>query len=381
MHAVPLFKLAGALAASAAAFGSLARAADKTIKIAINLPFTGSEAQDALLVKNGAVLAIEDINGRGSAGGYQLEPMLLDDGTTTIGDYDPAQAAMNARKMVADPAVLAAIGPLNSGSGKAMSPILSMASLAIVTASATNPDITDPKFAQEFRPKGPPVFFRTVTTDAYQGPNMANFYAEVLKLPSVFVLDDSGAYGVGLADAFEAQARKKGMKVMGRDRVDPKAADYSSIMTKLKSPRRRFAVFRRQPASRREGGQAVLRGGAAHRQRRRRRHLRVRNRHDRRLPRCGRLVRHHRRPAPARQSDAQSWVERYRKRWNMAPNDYSITAYDAASGDRGCDRPCGQLRCRADARGGAVGDPGYPDPDHAGTDQLRCQRRYRVQGG
>ncbi len=64
---------------------------------------------------------------------------------------------------------------------------------------------------------------------------MANFYADVLKVKSVYILDDSGAYGVGMADAFEKQAEKKGIKVVGRDRLDPKAADYSAILTKIKS--------------------------------------------------------------------------------------------------------------------------------------------------
>ena len=52
---------------------------------------------------------------------------------------------------------------------------------------------------------------------------------------SVYILDDSGAYGVGLADAFQAQAKKIGMKVVGRDRLDPKNADYTTILTKIKS--------------------------------------------------------------------------------------------------------------------------------------------------
>ena len=64
---------------------------------------------------------------------------------------------------------------------------------------------------------------------------MANYMADKLKVKIVYVLDDSGAYGVGLADAFQAQAEKKGIKVLGRDRLDPKAADYSSILTKIKS--------------------------------------------------------------------------------------------------------------------------------------------------
>ena len=137
--------------------------------------------------------------------------------------------------MVADKEVVAAIGPQMSGAGKAMTPILSQGGLATITPSSTNPDITDPKFAEQYRPAGKPIYFRTVTTDAYQGPNMANFLAEKLKVKSVYILDDSGAFGVGVADSFEKQAEAKGIKVIGRDRLDPKAADYTAILTKIKS--------------------------------------------------------------------------------------------------------------------------------------------------
>ena len=49
------------------------------------------------------------------------------------------------------------------------------------------------------------------------------------------MLDDTGAYGEGLADAFQAQAEKNGIKVLGRDKLDPKAADYSAVLTKIKA--------------------------------------------------------------------------------------------------------------------------------------------------
>ena len=228
--------LGGAAVATAPfAASRSARAADKVLRIPINMPFTGEEAEGALEVKNGAQKAVDEINAKGGVAGYKFELVLMDDGTSNAGGYDPGQAATNARRMIGDPLALAALGPYNSGSGKAMSPILSAASLAIITPCATNPDITDPKFAQIYHPQGPAIFFRTVTTDAYQGPNMANYYYKTLKMPSVYVLDDSGAYGVGIADSFEAQARKIGMKVLGRDRLDPKAADYSAVLTKIKS--------------------------------------------------------------------------------------------------------------------------------------------------
>jgi branched-chain amino acid transport system substrate-binding protein len=223
--------LVGALASRA----GLVLAADKSVKIGINLPFTGADAHDAELIKDGALLALDEANAAGGVGGYKIEVLQLDDGTATAGQYDPAQAATNARKMVSDDSVVAAIGPQMSGSGKAMSPILSQGNLATITPASTNPDITSPKFAAQYRPAGKAIYFRTVTTDAFQGPNMANYFADTLKVKSVYVLDDSGAYGVGLADAFQAQAKKRGINVLGRDQLNPKEADYATTLTKIKS--------------------------------------------------------------------------------------------------------------------------------------------------
>src|SRR5499427_4650937 len=210
------------------------RAADKTITIGINLPFTGADAHDAELIKDGALLAIDEANAHGGAAGYKLEVLLLDDGTATAGQYDPAQAATNARKMVANASVVAAIGPQMSGSGKAMSPILSQGGLATITPSSTNPDIAFPYVPDHSPTYGTAMYCRTVTTDAFKGPNMANYYADVLKAKSVYVLDDSGAYGVGIADTFQAQAEKRGIKVLGRDQLNPKEADYTTTLTKIK---------------------------------------------------------------------------------------------------------------------------------------------------
>ncbi len=222
------------LAAGSALVGvAPAFAADKVLNVGINLSFTGGDAEGANRIKYGAQLAFDEANANHAIPGYRLNVVLFDDGTATAGQYDPAQAATNARKMVSDKLMMAAIGPQMSGSGKAMAPILSQGDLAIITPSSTNPDLTNPEFAAQYRPAGKAIYFRTVTTDSYQGPNMANYFAETLKTPSVYMLDDSGAYGVGLADAFQAQAQKKGIKILGRDRLDPKAADYRAVLTKI----------------------------------------------------------------------------------------------------------------------------------------------------
>ena len=70
-----------------------------------------------------------------------------------------------------------------------------------------------------YRPAGKAIYFRTCATDAFQGPNMANFMADQLKVKSVFVVDDTGAYGVGPGGCVPgAQQPSAAMKVMGRDR-------------------------------------------------------------------------------------------------------------------------------------------------------------------
>src|SRR5260370_28212595 len=63
---------------------------------------------------------------------------------------------------------------------------------------------------------------------------MANYFVDTLKVKSIYVLDDSGAYGVGIADAFQRQAEKNGIKISGRDQLNPKEADYTTILTKIK---------------------------------------------------------------------------------------------------------------------------------------------------
>ena len=307
-----------------------AHAAEKSVTIGINLPFTGADAHDAELIKNGAMLAIEEANQKGGVAGYKIEVLQLDDGTATAGQYDPAQAATNARKMVSDQAVVAAIGPQMSGSGKAMSPILSQGDLATITPASTNPDITDPKFAGQYRPKGKAIYFRTVTTDAFQGPNMANYYADTLKVKSVYVLDDSGAYGVGIADAFQAQAKKRGLNVLGRDQLNPKEADYTTTLTKIKSlapdslyyggvaqagvkvVKQSYDVIPKLAKGGGDGmyGAEILRGAG--------------------FPAAEGWYATIAAPNILDNPDAKPFVEKFAKKYSEQPENYSITAYDAA---------------------------------------------------
>jgi branched-chain amino acid transport system substrate-binding protein len=49
----------------------------------------------------------------------------------------------------------------------------------------------------------------------------------------VYILDDQELYGKGVADVFEKTAKELGMTVAGHEGIDPKAADYKALMTKI----------------------------------------------------------------------------------------------------------------------------------------------------
>ena len=308
----------------------VARAAQKAVTVGIDLSLTGADADTAVRIKDGFLMAIDEANAKGGPGGYRVGVMMLDDGTATAGQYDPAQGATNARRMIADPTCVVALGPMSSTPGKAMAPILSQGDLATITPTSTNPDITDPKFASLYRPAGKPIYFRTVTTDAYQGPNLANYFVDTLKVKSMFGLDDSGAYGIGIATAFENQAKKRGVTVMGHDRLDPKAADYSPVLTKIKSlnpeliyyggdaqagvkvVKQSYDIVPKMLKGGGDGmyGPSILAGAG--------------------FPAANGWYCTVACPHVMQETALEPWVKRFAAKYSLQPSDYSITGYDAA---------------------------------------------------
>lgn len=310
---------------------AVSRPDGRSVMIGVTMPFTGSGAQDSYDMLQGALLAVEEANAGGGAGGLRVNVLTLDDGTATAGGYDPAQSAVNARKLVANDAVVGNIGPLTGGSSKAMARIFNMAGLATITPSSTNSDLTDPKYAELFRPTKDLTYFRTVTTDAYQGPSMATFMARQLNARSVFILDDSGAYGVGLADKFQQQANRIGLTVLGRDRLDPLKSDYTAVLTKVRglNPDALYCactelagvkVLKQArdilPARMIKAGGDGLHSGSI-------------------LSSAGSQAAEGWYSTMATRhvlgtASMRPWVERYIRRWGAPPSQYSITSYDAA---------------------------------------------------
>ena len=195
------------------------------------MPVSGADASTGIPTRNGAVLAIEEADAAGVPGGYRFAAYDLDDAPQ--GTHDPAQGAQNVRQFVADPTVLAMIGPFNSSVATAQIPITNDAGLVQISPATTNPGLTKGDGATKLRTSHPDVnsFFRVCTTDDKQGAAGAQF-AHKLGFKRAFVIDDNETYGKGLADIFATQFAASGGTIAGHEHLTRGQTDYKALLTK-----------------------------------------------------------------------------------------------------------------------------------------------------
>ncbi|OHV29743.1 branched chain amino acid ABC transporter substrate-binding protein [Pseudofrankia sp. EUN1h] len=200
--------------ATASASGS-AGATARTITIGFQGPLSGANQPLGDNAVGGVKTAIEEANARGNLP-FTLRLATSDD----LGDPGLAPPAANA--LVANPDVLAVVGPMFSGATKASEPLYSGAGLLSVSPSAASPILTTQGFS---------TFYRVVPTDAAQGPAAAAYITRVLRSGKVYSLDDRLDYDIGLSRALE-QALLASDTSFVHGNADP-AGDYSAEADKI----------------------------------------------------------------------------------------------------------------------------------------------------
>lgn len=211
-----------------------------TVKIVSSLPMTGSSLGLTQTIVNGVKQALDETKSTACDGKVKIEYEPLDDATSAAGKWDPAQETANAKKAKDDQNVVAYIGTFNSGAAKLAIPILNQANLVMVSPANTYPGLTkagkgEANEPNVYYPNGKRNFSRVVPADDLQGVAAAK-WAKSLGVKKVYILDDQELYGKGLADIFEASAKKEGLQVLGHEGIDAKAAsDYKALMTKIKA--------------------------------------------------------------------------------------------------------------------------------------------------
>lgn len=225
------------IAAPAAAGGQSAGEAKKPLKIVSSLPRTGSANAQTTSMVNGIRMAIAEVGG--AIDGHAIQYEDWDDASPQRGNWDPAVEAQNANKAARDTSIVGYIGTFNSGASKISMPILNRAGLVMVSPANTYPGLTKPGLGERnepmvYRPSGRINYFRVVPTDDLQG-SVAADWAKELGATKVFVLHDRELYGKGIADVFRKRAAEVGLAEAGFEGIDPKASNYRSLVTKIRS--------------------------------------------------------------------------------------------------------------------------------------------------
>jgi branched-chain amino acid transport system substrate-binding protein len=197
--------------------------AQTTVKIGTVSPLSGSGAHQGKDIENGARMAIDELNAKGTpVGGKKVKWVLQpeDDGA------DPKMGTAAAQKLV-DAGAVAVVGHLNSGTTVPASKIYNSAGIPQISPAATTPLYTR---------QGYKTAFRVVANDGLVGRTLATYSIKTLHATKIAVIDDRTAFGQGLADEFVKGVKAAGgAEVVSRQFTNDKATDFNAILTQIRA--------------------------------------------------------------------------------------------------------------------------------------------------
>ena len=211
----------GASSAPAASAGSAAGSASGSSAGAIKIggigPISGSAAVYGLATRNGAQIALDEINAKG---GLQFEMNYQD-------DEADAEKGVNAYHNLQDWGMQIVYGCTTTGSCVNVAAETYADRYFQLTPSASSTDVT----------AGKDNVFQVCFTDPGQGSTAADYVADQGLAQKVAVLYNNGdAYSTGIATAFAAEAAARGLEVVSNTTFpDDTNTDFSAQLNDAKT--------------------------------------------------------------------------------------------------------------------------------------------------
>lgn len=189
----------------------------QTITLGVAAPFTGDVAQFGVSIRRGAEMKVAEVNAAGGVNGAQVELVFGNDAG------NPQEAAIVARRLAGNDDIVAVIGHFNSSCSLAGKPIYKSAGVVQFSPASTNPGVT----------KGSEWTFRNIYDDNFQGYSLAHYVHDKLHLQSVGVFYDNDDYGIGLKEAFIAEAKVLGITIVGQESFERDTVDFTPQLAQI----------------------------------------------------------------------------------------------------------------------------------------------------
>lgn len=195
-----------------------AAASGEAFKIGVTGPLTGAAAAYGIAVKNGADLAIKEINAAGGVNGTMLEMNAQDD------EHDP-EKAVNAYNTLKDWGMQMLVGATTSGPCIAVAAESSNDNLFQITPSGSAVECV-----------APDNVFRVCFADPDQGTASAKYIGDNKLASKVAIIYDSSTeYSSGIREAFIKEAGNQGIEIVADEAFTAETnTDFSVQLDKAK---------------------------------------------------------------------------------------------------------------------------------------------------
>ena len=192
--------------------------AQETVKLINVGELSGAGATVGTNFKNGADLAVAEINAKGGILGHKIVITHMDTQT------NPGVARAVVQKAL-DNDPYAIMGPGYSGSVKATAPLVAQAGIAQVMGGE----------AAELTQLGYPTLFRTSFGQQSSMPKIAKYIADDLKAKTVAIVWVNNDFGKGGRDMVSKELKSRGVKIVADLSTEAGQADFAADVVKLKN--------------------------------------------------------------------------------------------------------------------------------------------------
>jgi len=194
--------------------------AQEKILFAIAGPMTGDSAAMGIQMRNGATIAVDEVNAKGGVKGKKLEYIVGDDMA------NPNQATVVAQKFASDKNILFILGHNNSGCSISALPIYEKAGLPVVSPTNTNPTITS---------LGHKNYMRVIVDDDMIVAQQILLAVKELGFKKPVIIWENTDYGKGMRDVANKKLKELNIPILGDESFVPGMdRDYSAQVTKFK---------------------------------------------------------------------------------------------------------------------------------------------------
>ena len=199
------------------ALAAAGAAAQQTVNMPIVIELSGAGAGSGTNFRDGAVLAIDEVNAKGGILGRKINAPQSDT------QSNPGISRAQVQKAIdGDPYVI--LGPVFSGSVKVN---------MVLAQQAEVPQFTGAE-AADITAMGNPYIFRTSFGQQMSMPKIANYIRDGLKAKTVAVLWVNNDFGKGGRDTFVKEMAARGIKVVADVSTESGQVDFAADVVKVK---------------------------------------------------------------------------------------------------------------------------------------------------